>query len=94
MVSLVLSVVLIGGAIQHSQGMLLAWLVWQVVLLVVFWAWYAYNQLKYHGYVEGLRGCYFCGLRNHESNVTSGGAVASFVIITCMIVVTFLLAIF
>ncbi len=66
------------------------------MLLAVFWSWYGYSQLKHHGYIEwsGMRGCHFCGLRPHEANVSSGGAVASFVVVTCMIVVTFLHAIF
>ncbi len=38
-VSLVMNVVLIGGALQYSKGMVLAWIIWKMILLAIFWSW-------------------------------------------------------
>ena len=88
--SLLFAVMLMGGALQYSKNLILAWLIWTMVLLVVFWLWYGYNQLKHYGYIEwGVQGCHFCG-RDVESTVSLGGAVATFILFVAMVPVAIL----
>ena len=37
--TLVFSIVLVGGAQQDSKDMVLAWILWEIVALLIFWAW-------------------------------------------------------
>jgi hypothetical protein len=34
-----MSILLIGGAKQGSKEMLLAWVVWKIIAVVIFWLW-------------------------------------------------------
>ena len=69
-VSLLANVFLIGGARQLSKDFLLVWIVWKSIAILIFWAWYGYNQLKHYGYIDwtsyGMKNCAFCDL-NPES---------------------------
>ena len=38
-VSLLINVMLVGGAKQGSKDMLLAWTVWKLIVVFLFWAW-------------------------------------------------------
>ena len=38
-VSLLVNVILVGGAKQGSKDMLLTWTLWKIVVVVVFWLW-------------------------------------------------------
>ena len=37
--SLVMNILLIGGAKQGSKEMLLGWVVWKIIAIVIFWLW-------------------------------------------------------
>ena len=37
--TLIFSIVLVGGAQQESKDMLLAWIIWELMALAIFWAW-------------------------------------------------------
>ena len=37
--TLVMSILLIGGAKQGSKDMIFAWVVWMVIAAVIFWLW-------------------------------------------------------
>ena len=37
--SLVMSILLIGGAKQGSKEMLLSWVAWKLIAIVIFWIW-------------------------------------------------------
>jgi len=93
-VSLLVNVILVGGAKQGSKDMLLTWTLWKIVVVVVFWLWYGYNQLKFHGYIDwrdrGMKNCYFCGDQYTEQYVVMGGAIGSLVIVAFMIPVEML----
>ncbi len=89
--SLVFAVLLMGGALQYSKNLLLCWIVWSMVLLVVFWLWYGYNQLKHYGYIDwSTSGCHFCGQADLESAVSLGGAIATFCLFMAMVPVAIL----
>eukprot|EP00092_Neocalanus_flemingeri_P021594 GFUD01023424.1.p1 GENE.GFUD01023424.1~~GFUD01023424.1.p1 ORF type:complete len:184 (-),score=41.95 GFUD01023424.1:667-1218(-) len=87
-ISLLANVCLIGGAKQYSKSIILFWIVWKFLLLVLFWVWYAYSQLKFHGYVDwsgrGMRQCYWCSLPEAEM-VGFGGAITSLALFTLML---------
>ena len=38
-VSVIINVLLVGGAVLYSHKMLMAWIVWDIALLIIFWAW-------------------------------------------------------
>ena len=38
-VSLLVNVILVGGAKQGSKDRLLTWTLWKIVVVVVFWLW-------------------------------------------------------
>jgi hypothetical protein len=38
-VSLLMNVLLIGAAILYSRKMSMAWIAWNIVLIMLFWAW-------------------------------------------------------
>ena len=69
-VSLLANVFLIGGSRQLSKDFLLVWIIWKSIAILIFWAWYGYNQLKHYGYIDwtsyGMKNCAFCDL-NPES---------------------------
>ena len=69
-ISLLANVCLIGGAKQYSKDIILFWIVWKFLLLILFWVWYAYSMLKFHGYIDwsgqGMRQCYWCLLPEAE----------------------------
>ncbi|TRY79365.1 hypothetical protein TCAL_12156 [Tigriopus californicus] len=72
--SVVFSLVLMGGAAYRLKSQVMAWMVWFSIVPITVWVWFAYNQLKHHGYIDwtrqGMKGCYFCGLDPEESYVT------------------------
>ena len=65
-VSLLANVFLIGGSRQLSKDFLLVWIAWKSFAILIFWAWFGYNQLKHHNYIQGIQNCQFCSL-NPES---------------------------
>eukprot|EP00088_Acartia_fossae_P042446 TRINITY_DN4457_c0_g1_i1.p1 TRINITY_DN4457_c0_g1~~TRINITY_DN4457_c0_g1_i1.p1 ORF type:complete len:197 (-),score=37.13 TRINITY_DN4457_c0_g1_i1:374-964(-) len=80
-ISLLANLCLIGGAKQYSKEIVLFWIVWKFLLLILFWTWFAYSKLKYHGYidwmsVQGMRRCYWCSLKEAKY-VDYGGTLAS-----------------
>jgi len=85
-ISLLVNVCLIGGAKQYSKGLLLLWLVWEYLLVVMFWLWYSYSMLKYHGYLQwrGVRQCLWCQMKEAEM-VGFGGAITSLLLFLLMI---------
>lgn len=93
-VSLLVNVLLVGGAKQGSKDMLLTWTIWKVAVVSIFWLWYGYNQLKFHGYIDwrdrGMKNCYFCGDQYTEQYVVMGGAIGSLTIVFFMIPVEML----
>ena len=88
-VSLLANIGLIGGAKQLSKRIVLTWLVWHYLLVLLFWAWYGYNMLKYHGYIDwsehGMRQCYWCHQKKVQETLGYIGAIASFVLLVLMI---------
>jgi len=88
-VSLLANIGLIGGAKQLSKRIVLTWLVWHYLLVLLFWAWYGYNMLKYHGYIDwsehGMRQCYWCHQKKVQETLGYIGAIASFVLLVFMI---------
>ena len=72
MTSLVINIALIGGAKQLSRKIILMWLVWEYVMILLFWLWYGYNMMKFHGYIDwtdyGMRQCYWCSQRNIQAS--------------------------
>ena len=38
-VSVIINVILVGGAVLYSHKMLMAWIVWDIALLIIFWGW-------------------------------------------------------
>ena len=38
-VSVIVNVILVGGAVLYSRKMLMAWIVWDLALLIIFWGW-------------------------------------------------------
>jgi len=77
-ISLLANVCLIGGAKQYSKDIILFWIVWKYLLIILYWVWYSYSMLKYHGYVSwaGMRSCFWCSLPEAET-VGFGGALAT-----------------
>merc|ERR1712241_667051 len=67
----------------------MGWLVWHYLLVLLFWAWYGYNMLKYHGYIDwsehGMRQCYWCHQKKVQETLGYTGAIASFVLLVFMI---------
>ena len=88
-VRLLANIGLIGGAKQLSKRIVLTWLVWHYLLVLLFWAWYGYNMLKYHGYIDwtehGMRQCYWCHQKKVQETLGYIGAIASFVLLVFMI---------
>ena len=82
-VSLLANIALIGGAKQLSEKIVLTWIVWKYLLILLWWAWYGYNMLKYHGYIDwtaqGMRQCYWCHQRDVQEMMGYIDAIASFV---------------
>ena len=37
--TLVISILLVGGAKQGSMNMLFAWVVWKILVILIFWLW-------------------------------------------------------
>lgn len=72
--SVVFSLILMGGAAYRLKSQVMAWMVWFSIVPIAVWVWFAYNQLKHHGYIDwtqqGMKGCYFCGLDPEESYIT------------------------
>jgi len=93
-VSLLVNVLMVGGAKQGSKKMLLTWTIWKIAVIGLFWAWYGYNQLKHYGYIDwrdrGMKNCYFCGDPYTQQYVPMGGAVSTLLIFACMIPVEML----
>jgi len=91
-ISLLINVMLVGASKLRSNNMLLVWTVWKVFVVILFWAWYGYNQLKFHSYIEweGMKNCYFCGDQYTEQYVVMGGAIGSIVIVLCIVPVEML----
>lgn len=83
-ISLLANLCLIGGAKQYSKEIVMFWIVWKMLLVSLFWAWFGYSQLKYNGYIDwreqGMRPCYWCDLPEAKY-FGLGGAAASLVII-------------
>lgn len=79
-ISLLANLCLIGGARQFSKEIILFWIVWKFMLLTLFWTWFTYSKLKFHGYIDvfalGLRRCYWCSLREAKY-VDYGATLAS-----------------
>ena len=88
-ISLLTNIALIGGAKQLSEKIVLTWIVWKYLLILLWWAWYGYNMLKYHGYIDwsaqGMRQCYWCHQRDIQEMMGYIGAIASFVLLSSMI---------
>ena len=74
-VSLLVNVLLIGGARQLSKDFLLVWIIWKCVAIVLVWLWYGYNVLKDYGYIDwtayGMKGCLFCSYERYEPEIES-----------------------
>jgi len=91
--TLVMSILLIGGAKQGSKDMIFAWVVWMVIAAVIFWLWYGYSELKHYNYIDwthaGMKSCYYCG-HEAEQYVGIAGAVFSLLIIIGIIPVEML----
>merc|ERR1712227_107972 len=87
--NLVINIALIGGAKQCSRKIIQVWIVWEYLMILLFWMWYGYNMLKYHGYIDwsdyGMRTCYWCSQKNVREMMGYVGALASFVLIVSMI---------
>ena len=70
--SLVINIALIGGAKQLSRKIVLMWLVWEYIMILLFWLWYGYNMMKFHGYIDwtdyGMRQCYWCSQKNIQAS--------------------------
>jgi len=83
-ISLLANLCLIGGAKQYSKEIILFWIIWKVILIVIYWLWYGYSQLKYNGYIDwrsrGMRRCYWCDLPDAQY-VGFGGALVCLLII-------------
>ncbi len=79
---------LIGSGALYSRKMATAWIVWAVLLLIVYWVWFAYSQLKYHGYIEfaGQKGCYFCDHAEASQAVGTSGAAGSALVIASIVI--------
>merc|ERR1712018_83640 len=88
-VSLLVNVLLIGGARQLSKDFLLVWIIWKCVAIVLVWLWYGYNVLKDYGYIDwtayGMKGCLFCSYERYEPEirnyVVSGCVIFTIVIL-------------
>jgi len=87
-ISLLANICLIGGALQQHKDIILFWLVWQLILILLFWVWYFYSQLKYSGYIDwsdrGMRTCLWCDLPQADA-VVLGGALSTFGLIVLML---------
>jgi len=87
-ISLLANLCLIGGAKQLSKEILLFWIVWKNMLIILFWLWFGYSQMKYKGYIDwreyGMRRCYWCDLPEAKY-IGLGGAASSLVLILLMI---------
>ena len=74
-VSLLVNVLLIGGARQLSKDFLLVWIIWKCIAIVLVWLWYGYNVLKDYGYIDwtayGMKGCLFCSYERYEPEIQS-----------------------
>jgi len=83
--SLVMNILLIGGAKQGSKEMLLGWVVWKIIAIVIFWLWYGYNELKHYNYIDwthaGMKSCYFCGQVGEKYVGMVGAAVSVSIVI-------------
>ena len=88
-ISLLVNVALIGGAKQLSKGIVLLWLVWNILLVFLFWVWYGYNLLKFHGYIDwteyGMRPCDWCQYRDHQELIGYTAAITSLVLLVTVI---------
>ena len=88
-ISLLVNVALVGGACQLSKGIVLLWLVWKILLVFLFWIWYGYSLLKFHGYIDwssyGMRPCYWCRNRDDQELIGYAGAIASLVLLITII---------
>jgi len=87
-ISLLANICLIGGAKQQHKDIILFWLVWQLLLIILFWSWYIYSQLKYTGWIDwsdkGMRTCLWCDLPEAQA-VGMGGALSSFGLLLLMV---------
>merc|ERR1712135_45916 len=87
--SLMVNIALLGGALQLSRRIVLTWLVWDYILVILFWVWYGYSMLKYHGYIDwteyGMRQCHWCQYSQRKEMLGYMGALSSFVLIIAMI---------
>jgi len=88
-ISLMVNIALLGGALQLSRRIVLTWLVWDYILVILFWVWYGYSMLKYHGYIDwteyGMRQCHWCQYSQRKEMLGYMGALSSFVLIIAMI---------
>ena len=88
-ISLLVNVALIGGAKQLSKGIVLLWLVWSISLVLLFWVWYGYSLLKFHGHIDwsqyGMRPCYWCQDKADQELIGYGGAISSLVLLITVI---------
>jgi len=87
-ISLLANLCLIGGAKQFSKEIVLFWIVWKFLLLIIFWTWYTFSQLKFHGYIDwmsyGMRRCFWCS-QKEAKYVGYGGALSSIGLIILII---------
>merc|ERR1712189_26521 len=87
--SLMVNIALLGGALQLSRRIVLTWLVWDYILVILFWVWYGYSMLKYHGYIDwteyGMRQCHWCQYSQRKEMLGYMGVLSSFVLIIAMI---------
>jgi len=87
-ISLLANLCLIGGAKQYSKEIVLFWIVWKNLLIVLFWTWFGYSQLKYNGYIDWkehrMRRCYWCDLPEAKY-VGLGGAISSLALILLLL---------
>jgi len=89
-VSLLANVFLIGGSRQLSKDFLLVWIAWKSFAILIFWAWFGYNQLKHHNYIQGIQNCQFCSLNPESTYIVFGGVGFTVVLLFCMVPVELL----
>jgi len=90
-VSLLANVFLIGGSRQLSKDFLLVWIVWKSIAILIFWAWYGYNQAKHLGYINWTTSYTFLDFRAPiPTYVVFGGVGVTVVLLFCMVPVELL----
>ena len=88
-ISLLVNISLVGGAKILSKGIVMLWLVWNIILVMLFWIYYGYSLLKHHGYIDwsdqGMRPCWWCQTKELQETIGYGSAIASLVLLSLVV---------